>query len=171
MQIDVLGFRYDEAEPAFMPTEGGTYYYHQFTKRLFERSTFDVKLAREGKAFAAGELGTFSAAYVAEHEDMLDIPLSTTVPTAPTTPAVVAVSDSELDVSWVDASGGEAGFRIERSKGIENDFTEVGRVAAEVEIFHDSGLDAAQLYEYDIFAFNVAGDSTPAANASGTTDA
>jgi len=68
---DVLGFRYDDEEPAFQEVEGGFYYHLRHPKKLHEKASFDAWLVAESKSFAAGELGYASIPYVLRHEDML----------------------------------------------------------------------------------------------------
>jgi len=70
IEVDVLGYRYDNADPAFMELEGG-FYYHLPTRRRLDRVEFDAKLVAEGKSFAAGELGYPSFWRFVNGEDML----------------------------------------------------------------------------------------------------
>lgn len=169
-KLDVLGHKYDDSEPAFTAVESGMYYYHLKTKRLLGRASFDKFLADNDIGFADGELGIPSDGLIAISEDMLKNLFTPTVPTAPTTLGVTAVSDTELDLDWTDNSDNEAGFRIERSPNLADTFVEIGSVAAGETTFSDTDLTPDTAYDYEVFAVNVTGDST-AATGTGTTDA
>jgi len=70
IELDVLGYRYDNAEPAFVELTGG-FYWHMPTNRRLDKDEFDAKLVAEGKSFAAGELGIPSLEYMRYHETIL----------------------------------------------------------------------------------------------------
>ena len=171
IKSDVFGYLYNDAEPAFTITSDGGHYYHLKTKRLFKLDEFDATLAAAGQSFGAGEVGSASDELVAEREDLLRDALEDTVPSAPTGASVTPNGISSMTIDWTDNSDGEAGFRIERSKEAEDSFIIVGSTAPEQTSFVDnsSALENGTLYEYNIYAFNIAGSSL-AANASGTTD-
>jgi PKD repeat protein len=69
-------------------------------------------------------------------------------------------SKSKVLLTWVDNSGNEIGFRIERSTDGQT-FTEIGTVGANVTTFTNTGVNAgkgARLY-YRVRAYNNAGNS------------
>jgi hypothetical protein len=171
IKSDVFGYLYNDAEPAFTITSDGSHYYHLKTKRLFKLDELNALLAAEGKSFGAGEVGSASDKLVSNREDLLQDALEDTVPVAPTSASVTANGISSMLIQWTDNSNGEAGFRIERSKETEDDFKIVGSTAPEQISFvdNDTALENGVLYEYNVYAFNIAGSST-SANASGTTD-
>ena len=171
VKIDVLGHKYDDAEPAFTAVASGLFYYHLRTKKLYDRESFNAGLEQDGKAFADGELGIPSDDYIARHEDMLKNLYSPELPAAPTLLNVTADGAGVLDLAWTDASANEAGFRIERSDAVDGTFVEVGAVAAGTVTWTDEGLFAGTQYFYRVYAFNVTGDSASFAAASGTTEA
>ena len=70
IEVDVFGYRYDDVEPAFMRVRDN-HYYHLRTKRLFKEAEFDTKLAADGKAFGANELGYPSLQLMLRRETML----------------------------------------------------------------------------------------------------
>ncbi len=80
----------------------------------------------------------------------------------------LALSSSEIDLSWTDNSSDEQEFRIERSSG--SAYAEIGIVGANVVIFSDTGLSAGISYTYRIAAYNAGGHS-PYSNTSSATTA
>ncbi len=70
---------------------------------------------------------------------------------APSGLAAISVSDIEIQLSWIDNTGFESGFKIERDSG--SGFAEVGTVSADVTEFRDTGLTVDQFYDYRVAAF------------------
>lgn len=93
-----------------------------------------------------------------------------TPPNPPSNAAAVALSSTQIQVSWDDNSTDEDGFRILRSQD-DATYTEIGTVGANVTVYTDSGLNPGELYYYRIVAYNTAGDSAESNTASATTDA
>ena len=92
------------------------------------------------------------------------------MPGRPQMLSATVVSDSQVDLSWVDNSNNEDGFRIERCIGNGcGDFTTRGQVTANVTVFSDTGLAPATVYRYRVIAFNGSGDSMPSNRANATT--
>lgn len=90
-------------------------------------------------------------------------------PSAPTLLAAVAISTSQINLSWTDNANNEFNFRIERKTGAGS-FAEVATVNADVTTYSDTGLAAGTLYTYRIRAFNAAGYSSYTNEASATTE-
>jgi PKD repeat protein len=72
------------------------------------------------------------------------------------------VSSSQIDVSWIDNSTDEYGFRIEHSTNGTN-WSAAGSVAADQTRYSDTGLAASTQYYYRIVAYNGSGDAEPSA--------
>ena len=89
-------------------------------------------------------------------------------PAAPSNLTVTAGGQMQLNLTWSDQSGNEAGFRIERSAD-GGAFAPIGTVAANATAYSDTALAPATTYSYRVIAFNAAGDSAPSNTASGTT--
>ncbi|MFH1568439.1 MAG: Ig-like domain-containing protein [Gemmatimonadota bacterium] len=72
-------------------------------------------------------------------------------------PTGVAASDGEfegqVEVTWKDKSGAEAGYRIYR------DGTEIGTTAANQRIYNDDAVTTGAVYEYEVVAFDDYGES------------
>ncbi|MEH6515868.1 MAG: PKD domain-containing protein [Halioglobus sp.] len=95
-------------------------------------------------------------------------------PTAPdaaswaaSTPIVVN-STSQITLSWNDNSSDETGFRLERSES-GGSVTDIDLPANET-VHSDIDLNPATTYSYQIFAYNVVGDSASSGTISATTD-
>ncbi len=96
---------------------------------------------------------------------------SYTVPTAPGTPSLTALTSSSVRVDWADNSNDEWGFRIERSPDGSSSWTAIQTVGENVTSHTDTGLTHLTSYYYRVVAYNANGDSTASAAASVTTPA
>jgi hypothetical protein len=94
----------------------------------------------------------------------------TTAPVAPSALAATALSASTINLTWIDNSDNEAGFKIERSTDNVN-FTQIGIANANTTSYLDSTLLANTLYYYRVRATNIIGDSPFTATVSATTPA
>jgi hypothetical protein len=83
-----------------------------------------------------------------------------TLPNAPgnLSASAVALSSSQIALTWTDNSSNETGFRLERSAGGINwsEFAVVGNVTG----FTDTGLTGSTTYQYRARAYNSAGNSS-----------
>ncbi len=87
-------------------------------------------------------------------------PAPPAVPAAPTGLTATAISRTQINLSWVDNSGNETGFKIERCKSANcTNYVEVGQVGANVTTFADTGLTKNTTYRYRVRAFNAGGNS------------
>ncbi|MCC7430750.1 fibronectin type III domain-containing protein, partial [bacterium] len=71
---------------------------------------------------------------------------------APSNLQFLALSDSQLKLTWNDNSGFEQGFKIERQTG-SGSFTEIATVPKDTTNFVDSGLLTTETYTYRVKAF------------------
>jgi C1A family cysteine protease/predicted secreted protein len=93
-----------------------------------------------------------------------------TPPAAPSNLTAQAVSISQINLTWVDNSNDETGFKIERCSSAGcSDFAQVATVGANVTSYSNTGLTAATSYNYRVRAYNDAGDSGYSNTASATT--
>lgn len=91
-------------------------------------------------------------------------------PAAPGNLAASALSYSEIQLTWEDASTNEAGFTIERRADGEAEFSEVAAgLAPETIDYTNAGLDADTTYYYRVTAFNYFGESDYSNEAFATT--
>ena len=88
-------------------------------------------------------------------------------PAAPTGLGASAASQTQINLSWTDASDNESGFRIERDSG--GGFAEIATVGAGVTAYPDTGLTANTPHSYRVRATNAGGDSDYSNTANATT--
>jgi len=83
------------------------------------------------------------------------------VPTIPQAPLnlTLNVIGTTAELRWVDNANNETGFRIERKKGIDSTYTQIGTVGANATSYQDTGLTPDTLYIYRVTAYNSVGDS------------
>ncbi|HRU91934.1 MAG TPA: fibronectin type III domain-containing protein [Candidatus Marinimicrobia bacterium] len=84
---------------------------------------------------------------------------SSEVPSAPFALRAMAVSASQIDLSWIDNSDNEEGFIIERSMDGGITFMQITNVRANTTTYQDQGLAASTQYFYRVQAYNVYGYS------------
>lgn len=91
-------------------------------------------------------------------------------PPAPPTGLVAQVSSNkQIDLSWEDKSGNEAGFKIERKQGNAGNFTQIATVGANVTNFSSLNLSPNTKYFYRVRAYNAGGNSSYSNTASAIT--
>lgn len=76
------------------------------------------------------------------------------VPVAPAGLQANTVSYSQIDLSWIDNSQNETGFKIDRSKGIYEKWAQIAVVGANTTYYQDTGLLDDTTYCYRVRAFN-----------------
>ncbi|KQS26886.1 fibronectin type III domain-containing protein [Dyadobacter sp. Leaf189] len=79
-------------------------------------------------------------------------------PAAPDSLAGIVVSQTQINLSWVDLSGNETGFQVERSTN-GTAFTKVADLPANATSYQNTGLTAGTLYYYRVRAVNAIGAS------------
>ncbi len=88
---------------------------------------------------------------------------STVVPIAPSNLTATAISTTQINLSWIDNSTNESGFKVERKSGV-NSYSLIATVGANVTIYSDSGLTHNTIYTYRVYAINSAGNSLSYSN-------
>jgi M6 family metalloprotease-like protein len=92
-------------------------------------------------------------------------------PAAPTGLNASAVSDSRINLNWVDRAGNESAYRVERSANGTGGWAPIANLGANSTSYSNTNLAASTEYFYRVFASNSAGDSVESNTASATTDA
>lgn len=77
----------------------------------------------------------------------------TTFLVAPTTLTATAISSSQIDLAWVDNSGNEDGFAIERSANGLTGWSQIATVGANITVYSNTGLTGSTTYYYRVRAF------------------
>jgi hypothetical protein len=91
------------------------------------------------------------------------------VPAAPSNLSATAISTTRIDLSWTDNADNETGFKIERSKRVNTNFTQIATVGQDVTSYSDTTVRKNTLYYYRIRATNASGDSDYSNEANATT--
>lgn len=107
--------------------------------------------------------------WISDYSNSATVTLPAPVPAAPTELVVSAPAAGTLRLHWRDNASDETGFEIVRRHGSNGGFAWVADVAADAQAWDDTGLPAANAYEYKVRAVhgaqasaysNVAGAST-----------
>jgi serine protease AprX len=81
------------------------------------------------------------------------------LPVYPSGLAATAASKSQINLSWVDNSVNESGYKIERSTN-GTSYTQIATVGASVTSYASTGLSASTTYYYRVRAYNASGNSS-----------
>ena len=96
-------------------------------------------------------------------------------PLPPTLLTANAVGAHEIDLSWMDNSNNESGFKIERCTGhiadclLDASFSQIAQTAANVSTYADTTVAPSTTYTYRVRAFNGGGNSLYSNSAEATT--
>jgi hypothetical protein len=91
------------------------------------------------------------------------------LPAAPSDLSAVAISSSQIDLTWTDNASDEDGFELERSPDGSTDWKLVTTLEADNTSYSDTGLSSGTTYHYRVRAFNAVGSSSYCDTTSATT--
>ena len=91
------------------------------------------------------------------------------IPAAPSNLSATAISKTRIDLSWTDNADNETGFKIERSKRVNTNFSQIDTVGQDVTSYNDTTVKKKTLYYYRVRATNANGDSAYSNEASART--
>ncbi|NDD62902.1 MAG: hypothetical protein EBZ36_02815 [Acidobacteria bacterium] len=74
-----------------------------------------------------------------------------------------AVSPNQINLTWVDRSENESGFRVRRKIGIDGEWSTIGNLEAGAVSFENVGLVSGLTYYYHVVSWNSLGES-PSSN-------
>ena len=95
---------------------------------------------------------------------------SATPPPAPGNLSALAVSKTQINLSWTNNSTNQTGVMIERCRGATcTNFSLIATVTGTATTYSDSGLAGNTAYRYRVIAYNSAGSSLPSNLASAKT--
>ena len=81
--------------------------------------------------------------------------VSGTTPLAKATSATAtAVSSSQINLTWIDNSASEPGYKIERKRTLTGTYAQIAQVGANQQSYSDHGLDSNTKYYYRVGATN-----------------
>ncbi len=92
------------------------------------------------------------------------------VPESPANLGAVAVSPTQVDLSWQDTSSNETGFKVERSDEGSEPWTVIATLSGNTTSFSDSTATPGTTFYYRVYSHNSAGDSGYSNTAVATTD-
>jgi alpha-tubulin suppressor-like RCC1 family protein len=90
-------------------------------------------------------------------------------PQAPSSLTATTVSGRQINLSWVDNSGDQDGFKIERAPSDSGPWTQIAQVLASTTGYRDVGIWPSTTYYYRVRAYNRGGDSDSSNMADATT--
>jgi hypothetical protein len=83
----------------------------------------------------------------------------TPLPAAPNSLTATVQSSTQINLSWIDNSNNEDGFKIERKTGSGSTWALIDSVGISVTSYQDKGLPTNNTYYYQIYAYNSIGNS------------
>ncbi|HEV7783540.1 MAG TPA: polysaccharide lyase family 7 protein [Chitinophagaceae bacterium] len=123
-----------------------------------------------GSATSIIVYGAYNAGTGRFDDFILEETSSVPPPAAPSGLSATATGTTSINLTWVDNSTDETGFKLERKTGSGGTYAEIaGSIAANTTTFNNTGLTASTTYFYRIRSYNASGNSTYSSEVSATT--
>lgn len=84
---------------------------------------------------------------------------TSTLPAAPSNLSASIVSTTQINLSWLDNSNNESGFKLERSNNGTSGWSQIATVGSNVTSYANTGLTCGTTYYYRARAYSSGGDS------------
>ena len=79
---------------------------------------------------------------------------------SPSSLTATAISSNQINLTWLDNSTNESGFKIERAPAPTGPWTQIATTGVSVTAYANTGLSAAATYYYRVRAYKAAGGSS-----------
>jgi Ca2+-binding RTX toxin-like protein len=89
----------------------------------------------------------------------VEVQPSTPLPAAPTALQAVAVSASQVNLTWSDNASNETGYKVERATAANGTWNQIGTLGSNARTYSSTGLLADTPYWFRVRATNAGGDS------------
>jgi hypothetical protein len=147
---------YDWRSDPFEPNQGG-------------RGSNPYEVEAVGDIIPAYWLGRYLKGGTGDDRNVSPVGRVPVGPEAATGLVASALSESQINLSWIDSTNKEDGFLIERKLAGAEEFIEIAAVGAGDTSFSDTGLPAFTTFMYRVVAYNDIGLSDPSDIAPATT--
>jgi M6 family metalloprotease-like protein len=140
--------------------DSGDAYRENFVSLIGPATTPSTNSYQDGAVYATDhEISAISAAGATMEFDFNAGQIPAEPPAAPSSLTATTTGHYSIDVMWVDNSSNEEGFSLERKESGDTNWTVVTDLGPNTTSFSDSGLIEGTAYEYQVKAYNSAGDS------------
>jgi hypothetical protein len=105
------------------------------------------------------QMRTYNDLGNSEYSNLITVTTGVCGPSAPTTLKATAATQSQIDLTWVDTSSTETGFKIERSPDGTSNWQQIGVTAVNAQSYPDTTVFCDTPYYYQVRATSETGDS------------
>ena len=150
-----------DGSPGYEGQESGDWYTFDIKGIVDDYGTDELRDSGIAIISSSSSLLTFYSKDSSQFRPYLEFSPDPDPPDPPTNVTAIALDSTSAQVTWIDQSSDETGFRIWRSL-TDGNYESVGETAANVTSYIDHDLQPGTTYYYKVSAFNNAGNSQPA---------